>query len=216
MKKPRQASYMNKLFELIKFISWDYLLIFAAFLSIPLLFYDVGDDRYSIETGENFVKITKNLKAYLLSGCFLFASVLSLGLRSYKSRKQKGSVQKENSDQKFDRISDGCLVYFFVFPILIGSLIAVLSQFQFNINLDENGGNVKSGMLFETKYRFSVEDIAYIDMETRRGRLYVIDVIRIKLKNGDDVYPGSNYEGDKAVKSHVENVWGMWIYDSNR
>jgi len=50
-------------------------------------------------------------------------------------------------------------------------------------------------------------------METECGRFYIIDVIHIKLKNGDDVYPNANYEGDKVVKRHIRNVWGMEIID---
>jgi len=204
---------MKNLLNLIKFISWDYLLIFAALLSIPLLYYPVGEDRYTIKAGEDFVLITKNFKAYIFPGSFLVASIISLGLRYYKSRKQKQTVQKESSDQKMDRITDGCLVYFFILPILIGSLIGVLSQARFKIALNETGGYVKTGIIFENKYRFSIEDIDYIDMETKRGRLYVIDVIHIKLLNEDDVYPNSNYEGDQAVKRHIEQVWGVGIND---
>lgn len=202
---------MKKLVDLLIFISWDYILIFATFLSIPLLFFPVGEDRYIIEASENHVLIIKSFKAYIFPGSFLIASVLSLRLRAYKAKKQKKSIGKENQDQKMDRISDGCLVYFFVFPILIGSLVSVLSQARFKIELDEQGGYVKTGIIFENKHRFTTDDIDYIDMETKRGRLYVIDVIHIKLKNGDDVYPNSNYEGDKVIINHIIEVWGKEI-----
>ncbi|MCD4682212.1 MAG: hypothetical protein K8R86_02920 [Bacteroidales bacterium] len=203
---------MKNLIDLIKFISWDYIIIFAVVMSFPLLFFPVGEDRYNVETTENHVLIIKNFKAYIFPGSFLIASILSFGLRAYKAKRQKKAVKDENQDQKMDRVSDGCLVYFFILPILIGSFIGILSQARFKIELDGFGGYSKTGIIFENKHTFTKEEIDYVDIETKRGRMYVIDVVHIKLKNGDDVYPDANYEGDMAVKKHIEDVWRMEIY----
>ncbi len=204
---------MKNLIDLLKFISWDYIIIFAVVLSFPLIFFPVGEDRFNVETTENYVLITKNFKAYIFPGGFFLASILSLSLRVYKAKKQKKAVKDETQDQKTDRVSDGCLVYFFILPILIGSLIGVLSQARFKIELDEFGGYSKTGIIFEKKHKFTKEEIDYVDIETKRGRMYVIDVVHIKLKNRDDVYPDANYEGDMAVRKHIKEVWGIEIYD---
>ncbi|MEZ5196168.1 MAG: hypothetical protein R2764_07155 [Bacteroidales bacterium] len=43
--------------------------------------------------------------------------------------------------------------------------------------------------------------------------MYAVDVIHIKLINGDDVFLDTNYKGDIAIRAHIQNVWGIGIYN---
>ena len=120
----------------IKEFPW-YNFIFFTIALIAILSRDGNYEfQFNIVQKTDYIKITKDLDAYFSPLIFSISIICTILLRKFV-RKQKG-IKKEKKDHKTDRVSDGCIFYFFMIPIFLIAFAWILNTFTYKIEFEKD------------------------------------------------------------------------------
>ncbi|MCF8299204.1 MAG: hypothetical protein K9J13_16770, partial [Saprospiraceae bacterium] len=115
--------------------------------------------------------------------------------------------------EKMDRISDGCVFYFFMIPILLIAFVWPLNNLCYKIEFDKDKGISKTKYFIGSNYHFSKNEIKRTYIGNIRGRGYSVWDLHLELKNEDIVHLETSIRAEKLLKEHIKKVWHINIYD---
>lgn len=197
----------------IKNFPW-YNFVFLAIALICILARDGNYEfQFSIIQETDYIKITKNTDAFISPLIFLAGTIGTIFLRKFV-RKRKGLKKvKEDQDQKMDRVTDGCVFYFFMIPIILIAIFWPLNNLAYRIEFDKDKGISHTKYFIGSNYNFTKDDIKRAYIGNIRGRGYSVWDLHLELKNEDIVHPETSIKGEKLLKEHIKEVWHINIYN---